>query len=114
MLKFFLNLSKEEQKRRFLERINRPEKNWKFSVSDARERIHWDDYMKAYEDAISHTSTDWAPWHIIPADHKWFTRLAVAYFMDAKMRSLNLAYPEVQSDHLQHLKEAKKMLEGEE
>lgn len=114
VLKFFLNLSKEEQKRRFLERINRPEKNWKFSVSDARERIHWDDYMKAYEDAISHTSTDWAPWHIIPADHKWFTRLAVAYFMDAKMRSLNLAYPEVQSDHLQHLKEAKKMLEGEE
>jgi PPK2 family polyphosphate:nucleotide phosphotransferase len=113
VLKFFLNVSKEEQKERFLERIDRPEKNWKFSVSDVRERGYWDDYMKAYEDAIAHTSTDWAPWHIIPADHKWFARLAVAYFIHEKLRSLDLAYPEVEPDHLQRLQEAKGLLEQE-
>jgi len=114
VLKFFLNVSKDEQKQRFLDRINRPEKNWKFSVSDARERAYWDDYMKAYEAAITHTSTDWAPWHIIPADHKWFTRLAVAHFIDEKLRSLNLAYPEVEPDHLDRLQEAKALLESED
>ena len=85
VLKFFLNVSKDEQKSRFLERIERPEKNWKFSVSDVKERGYWDDYMKAYGEAMTATSTDWAPWHIIPADHKWFTRLAVAYFIDEKL-----------------------------
>jgi len=113
VLKFFLNVSKVEQKERFLERIDRPEKNWKFSVSDVRERGHWDDYMKAYEDAITHTSTGWAPWHIIPADKKWFTRLAVAYFIQEKMRSLDLAYPEVEPNHLERLQEAKVLLENE-
>jgi PPK2 family polyphosphate:nucleotide phosphotransferase len=113
VLKFFLNVSKDEQKARFLERIDRPEKNWKFSVSDVQERGYWDDYMKAYEEAITHTSTDWAPWHIIPANHKWFTRLAVAYFIDEKLRSLNLAYPELEPDHLERLQEAKLLLENE-
>ncbi len=114
VLKFFLNVSKEEQKRRFLERIDRPEKNWKFSVSDARERRYWDDYMKAYEDMFNHTSTAWAPWHIIPADKKWFTRLAVAYFIHEKLKSLDLAYPEVEPDHLERLQQAKGMLEQED
>ncbi|MEL6381901.1 MAG: polyphosphate kinase 2 family protein [Cyanobacteria bacterium J06626_18] len=113
VLKFFLHLSKEEQRERFLERINRPEKNWKFSISDAQERTHWHEYMRAYEDAITHTNTDWAPWHIIPADHKWFTRLAVAHFINQKMRSLNLTYPEVSAEHLQHLAEAKAILAKE-
>jgi len=113
VLKFFLNVSKDEQKSRFLERIERPEKNWKFSVSDVKERGYWDDYMKAYGEAMTATSTDWAPWHIIPADHKWFTRLAVAYFIDEKLRSLNLAYPEVEPNHLQRLQDAKVLLEQE-
>lgn len=113
VLKFFLHVSKAEQKKRFLERINRPEKNWKFSINDVRERAYWDDYMKAYEEAITHTSTDWAPWHIIPADRKWFMRLAVAYFIEDKMLSLDLAYPKVGSEHLQRLQAAKAMLEKE-
>jgi PPK2 family polyphosphate:nucleotide phosphotransferase len=113
VLKFFLNVSKDEQKSRFLERIERPEKNWKFSVSDVKERGYWDEYMKAYGEAMTATSTDWAPWHIIPADHKWFTRLAVAHFIDEKLRSLNLAYPEVEPDHLQRLQDAKVLLEQE-
>src|SRR6478752_6547212 len=74
VLKFFLNVSKGEQKRRFLERLDRPEKNWKFSPGDLAERAYWDDYMAAYEDALSATSTDWAPWYVVPADHKWLTR----------------------------------------
>ena len=114
VLKFFLNVSKQEQKERFLERINRPEKNWKFSLSDARERQYWDDYQRAYEDVFSHTSTDWAPWHIIPADHKWFTRLAVAHFIHEKLKSLDLAYPELEENHMDRLQEAKAMLEAED
>ncbi|HEY9877985.1 MAG TPA: polyphosphate kinase 2 family protein [Leptolyngbyaceae cyanobacterium] len=113
VLKFFLNVSKEEQKRRFMERINRPEKNWKLSPSDAKERAYWDDYMAAYEDIFNHTSTEWAPWHVIPADHKWFTRLSVASFVAEKMKSLNLAYPEVNAEHLKQLQIAKEMLEHE-
>lgn len=113
VLKFFLNVSKQEQKQRFLERINRPEKNWKFSTSDAQERAFWDDYLHAYEEAFTHTSTDWAPWHIIPADHKWFTRLAVAHFITEKLQSLNLHYPQVSEAHRQNLLQAKAMLEGE-
>jgi PPK2 family polyphosphate:nucleotide phosphotransferase len=114
VLKFFLNVSKEEQKRRFLERIERSEKNWKFSMSDAHERLFWDDYMRAYEDVFNHTSTDWARWHIIPADHKWFTRLAVAHFIYITLKSLNLAYPQVSNAHYQELLKAKEMLENEE
>ena len=113
VLKFFLHVSKEEQKRRFLKRITTPEKNWKFSVNDVKERAFWDDYMKAYEDAFNHTSTSWAPWHIIPADHKWFTRAAVADIIVAKLKSLNLSYPVVTEQHRQELLKAKELLENE-
>jgi PPK2 family polyphosphate:nucleotide phosphotransferase len=113
VLKFFLNVSKEEQKKRFLDRINLPEKNWKFSESDAKERAFWDDYMRAYEDAFTHTNTTWAPWHIIPANNKWFTRLVVAYFIEQKLKSLNLSYPKVTEEHQQQLQKAKKVLERE-
>lgn len=114
VLKFFLNVSKAEQKERFLERLDRPEKNWKFSMSDASERARWDDYMHAYEDTIANTSTEWAPWHVIPADRKWFARLAVAYFIYEKLRSLDLAYPEIEPDHQQRLQEAQAVLEAED
>lgn len=95
IIKFFLHVSKAEQKKRFLERIDDPEKNWKFSSSDARERGHWDEYQRAYEDAISATSTKRAPWYIIPADDKWFTRIAVATVIRKEFDKLNLAYPTV-------------------
>ncbi len=114
ILKFFLNVSKEEQKNRFLRRIELPEKNWKFSVNDAKERAFWDDYMKAYEDAFNHTSTSWAPWYIIPADNKWFTRLAVAEIITSKLEELDLKYPTVSEEHKQHLLQAKMMLEQED
>lgn len=113
VLKFFLNVSKEQQKKRFLARIDEPEKNWKFSAADARERQYWDDYMDAYEAVFSHTSTEWAPWHIIPADHKWFTRLAVSDIIVSKLKSLNLAYPTVSDQRRQELLEVRKLLESE-
>ena len=113
VLKFFLNVSKEEQKQRFLARINTPEKNWKFSVNDAKERAFWDDYMDAFEDAFNHTSTEWAPWHIIPADHKWFTRAAVADIIISKLKSLDLSYPQLSEAHMQNLEKAKELLESE-
>jgi PPK2 family polyphosphate:nucleotide phosphotransferase len=113
VLKFFLNVSKAEQKKRFLERINLPEKNWKFSASDAQERHFWDDYMNAYEDVFRHTSTDHAPWYIIPADRKWFTRLVVADIIVTKLKDLKLQYPQSGAEHLQDLARAKAMLESE-
>ena len=113
VLKFFLNLSKEEQKRRLLNRINRPEKNWKFSLSDTRERAYWNDYMNAFEDTLNHTSTEHAPWYIIPADNKWFTRTVVADVIVEKLKSLKLSYPTVTQEHRKHLLEAKKLLENE-
>lgn len=113
VLKFFLNVSKDEQKKRFLKRINEPEKNWKFSAQDAKERAFWDDYMKAYEDALGNTSTENSPWYVIPADSKWFTRVAVSNIIIEKMESLNLQYPQVSEAHQQDLLEAKKMLESE-
>lgn len=113
ILKFFLNVSRSEQKKRFLSRINEPEKNWKFSASDAKERGFWFDYMNAYEDAIEATSTDLAPWYVIPADKKWFTRLAVSEVIVQKLESMNLHYPKVTKEHLAELQEAKKMLESE-
>jgi PPK2 family polyphosphate:nucleotide phosphotransferase len=113
VLKFFLNLSKDEQKRRLLARINRPEKNWKFSLTDAKERGYWDDYMRAYEDTFNHTSTDHAPWYIIPADNKWFTRTVVADVIIDKLESLKLGYPTVNEAHRRHLLEAKELLESE-
>jgi PPK2 family polyphosphate:nucleotide phosphotransferase len=93
--KFFLHVSKETQKERFLERLDEPEKNWKFSVADVAERQHWDDYMAAYEDMIQHTATAEAPWHIVPADHKWFTRLVVAATVADAMAELDLQFPTV-------------------
>ncbi|HEX8495254.1 MAG TPA: polyphosphate kinase 2 family protein [Pyrinomonadaceae bacterium] len=114
VIKFFLNVSKEEQKRRFLKRIMTPEKNWKFSLGDAKERGHWDQYMEAYEDMFNHTSTKHAPWYIIPADHKWFTRAAVADVIISKLKSMKLSYPTVSEEHRQSLLKAKEMLENEE
>jgi|SRR5688572_1859193 len=114
VLKFFLNVSKEEQKERFLARINTPEKNWKFSASDVKERGFWDDYMKAYEDALENTSTKDAPWFVVPADKKWFTRLAVSEIIVKKMQELDMKYPIVTEEHRQNLLEAKKLLENED
>lgn len=113
VLKFFLNVSKSEQKKRFLQRIESPEKHWKFSVNDVRERAFWDDYMAAYEEVFHHTSTEWAPWYIIPADHKWFTRLVVADIICSKLQELNLQYPTVSEAHKQELLQAKYILERE-
>ncbi|OYE02861.1 polyphosphate kinase 2 family protein [Nostoc sp. 'Peltigera membranacea cyanobiont' 232] len=113
ILKFFLNVSKEEQRKRFLERIELPEKNWKFSVNDARERTFWPDYMVAYEEMFNHTSTEWAPWYVIPADHKWFTRLVVAGIIYAQLKALNLNYPKVSEAKHQELLQAKEMLESQ-
>ena len=113
VLKFFLNVSKEEQKKRFLERIDLPEKNWKFAAGDVKERAKWDDYMKAYEDLFNHTSTEWAPWYVIPADHKWFTRLAVSTIINHQLKALNLQYPGVSEAHQQELLKSKQMLENE-
>ena len=113
VLKFFLNVSKEEQKKRFLERIDRPENNWKFSTADVKERGFWDDYQQAYEDCLNHTSTDWAPWFIIPADNKWFTRLAVSEIIVRALKRLNLRYPEVSEQRRQELLEIRKLLETE-
>ncbi len=95
VVKFFLNVSKEEQKKRFLARIDEPDKNWKFSPADFAERKHWDDYQGAFEDMLSNTSTDWAPWFVIPADNKWFARLAISEVVTAVFEKLNLKMPEV-------------------
>ncbi|HEY0408293.1 MAG TPA: polyphosphate kinase 2 family protein [Pyrinomonadaceae bacterium] len=114
VLKFFLNVSKAEQKSRFLKRIMTPEKNWKFSLTDVKERGFWDQYMEAYEDMFNHTSTEHAPWHIIPADHKWFTRAAVADVIISKLQSLRLSYPTVNEEHWQNLLKAKEILENED
>lgn len=114
VLKFFLHVSKEEQKNRFLKRINTPEKNWKFSASDAKERRFWDDYMRAYTEAIEETSTEKAPWFIIPADKKWFMRAAVSNIIVEKLKSLDLRFPQLSEEHRQSLLEAKEILENED
>jgi PPK2 family polyphosphate:nucleotide phosphotransferase len=113
VLKFFLNVSKEEQRRRFLERLDLPEKNWKFSSADLKERGHWDEYQAAYEDMFNHTSTAWAPWYVVPADNKWFTRLAVGAVIYSTLRGLKLAYPTVDADKQQELLRAKAELEAD-
>ena len=110
VLKFFLNVSKKTQKKRFMERLERPEKNWKFSAADLAERAHWDDYMAAYEQAINATSTDYAPWHIIPADHKWVTRALVAEVIVSALRGLDLSFPKVNAEQLQLLATARAQL----
>ena len=113
VLKFFLNVSKEEQKKRFLERIDLPEKNWKFSTFDVKERGHWAEYQAAYEDMLNYTSTKHAPWYVVPADHKWFTRLAVGAVILRTLRDLKLAYPTIDEAQKQELLKAKEMLESE-
>jgi PPK2 family polyphosphate:nucleotide phosphotransferase len=113
VLKFFLHLSKKEQKRRFLERLEEPAKNWKFSLSDALERQHWDKYMRAYEDMIRNTSTKHAPWYIIPADHKWFARLVVAEATIDALNCLDLAFPKMDSQKRKELKDSRTALEHE-
>ena len=112
IVKLFLNLSKGEQERRFLARIDEPEKNWKFSAADLRERAFWDDYQGAFQDMLSYTSTDWAPWHVIPADHKWFSHLSTSAVLLETLRDLNPHYPQVDAAAKAELAEAKKELLG--
>ncbi len=114
IMKFFLNVSKKEQKKRFLERIEDPGKNWKFSLSDLKERVFWNDYQKAYEEALSATSTDYAPWFVIPADDKWYARLAIASIITKQFDKLELNYPVVSQAQKQELQKAKLQLLGED
>jgi PPK2 family polyphosphate:nucleotide phosphotransferase len=113
VLKFFLHLSKKEQKKRFLERLAAPEKNWKFSMSDALERQHWEKYMRAYEDMIRNTSTKHSPWYVVPADHKWFSRLVVAEVTIDALESLDLSFPKMDAEKQKELKAARAALERE-
>ena len=111
--KFFLHVSRKEQKKRFLERLEKPDKNWKFSSADAKERGFWKDYMRAYEDTIRATSSQEAPWYVVPADNKWFTRLVVAAAVVDGLHSLNLKYPEVDEAQRQELAAARRALNAE-
>jgi PPK2 family polyphosphate:nucleotide phosphotransferase len=110
--KFFLHVSKNEQKKRFLERLENSEKHWKFSANDAKEREFWNDYMEAYEDTIRHTATKEAPWYVVPADNKWFTRVVVGAAVIDTLASLGLHYPEVSDEKLKELAAAKRALAG--
>jgi PPK2 family polyphosphate:nucleotide phosphotransferase len=112
VVKFFLHVSKGEQKRRFLDRANSPEKNWKFSAADMKERGFWDDYQKAYEDMIRNTATKNSPWYVVPADNKWFTRVVVASAVIETLAGLNLAYPRVDDAKLAEIAAAKRALMG--
>jgi PPK2 family polyphosphate:nucleotide phosphotransferase len=111
--KFFLNVSKDEQRRRFLARLDEPEKNWKFSMSDVKERGYWDRYMEAYEQAIGATSSEHAPWYVIPADHKWFMRMAVAEIVVETMEGMDLRFPELSEEKRAELMAARRLLEDE-
>jgi len=113
VLKLFLNVSKEEQRERQLERIDKPEKNWKFSAADIDERKRWDEYMAAYEDLFQHTSTELAPWYILPADRKWFTRLAAAGIIAAKLAGMDPKYPAVSEDARQKMLACREVLMAE-
>ncbi|NOX85521.1 MAG: polyphosphate kinase 2 family protein [Chlorobi bacterium] len=113
IIKLFLNVSKEEQRRRFLERLNTPAKHWKFSVNDLAERKKWDDYQKAFEDAINATATPWAPWYVIPADNKWIMRMIVSTIITETIQSLNLEPPKVSDDMKKVIDEARRELEKE-
>jgi PPK2 family polyphosphate:nucleotide phosphotransferase len=110
---FFLHVSKDEQRQRFLKRIEEPSKNWKFSMGDVRERAYWDDYMKAYEDTIRHTATADAPWYVVPADHKWFARLVVAAAVIDALDDMNLEYPTLDAAKQHELEEARRLLHAE-
>jgi polyphosphate kinase 2 (PPK2 family) len=113
ILKFFLNVSKAEQKRRFLDRLEDPEKHWKFSAADLAERGYWDDYMEAFEDMLNATTTQWAPWHVIPADHKFVTRALVSAIVTGAVRELGLEYPKVAPEQEAQLREAREKLLAE-
>jgi PPK2 family polyphosphate:nucleotide phosphotransferase len=113
ILKFFLNVSKAEQKKRFLSRLKNPDKHWKFSAADLRERGFWNDYQRAYEDMLNATSTCNAPWYIIPADHKWFTRAAVADIIVRHLEALDLQFPLISPEQRRELNRAQKVLESE-
>lgn len=112
--KFFLHISKEEQRNRFLRRLDEPDKNWKFAEEDVKEREHWDDYMQAYEDTIRHTATPHAPWFIIPADQKWFTRVLVASIIIDTLEGLRLSFPRVDEAKQKELAAARELLQNEE
>ena len=114
VLKFFLNISKDEQKKRFLERLDNPDKHWKFSDADLAERAHWDEYTQAFEDALSATSTKWAPWYVIPADHKWVSRTLISDILVNSIDSLKLEFPTVSEEKKARLVEARKQLDQEE
>lgn len=114
ILKFFLHVSKKEQKKRFLERIDDPTKNWKFSLSDLKERAFWKDYQKAFSEAFTATSTEYAPWHIIPADDKWYARLAIAATIYKEFEKLELRYPQVSEAQKAELQKARLVLMAEE
>jgi PPK2 family polyphosphate:nucleotide phosphotransferase len=111
--KFFLHVSKEEQRRRFLRRLELPAKNWKFSIADAKERGHWKEYMDAYEDMIRNTSSDYAPWYVVPADHKWFTRLVVGAAIVDALEELHLAFPSIDREKRKELAAVRRALEVE-
>lgn len=113
VLKFFLHLSKDEQKKRFMERLDSPAKNWKFSESDVREREYWDAYQQAFEEMLSNTSTQAAPWYVVPADRKWFTRVVISDVIVSKLESLKLTYPQLNDDQRAALVRARKILENE-
>ncbi len=113
IIKFFLNVSKEEQRKRFLERLDKPEKNYKFSAADVKERVYWKDYQKAYEDMLNATSTRYSPWYVIPADKKWFTRTVVADIIAARINQLKLKIPKLSEEEMADLQEARKVLEKE-
>jgi PPK2 family polyphosphate:nucleotide phosphotransferase len=113
IVKFFLHVSKAEQKKRFLARLDRPHKEWKFNAADVAERARWDEYMSAYDDAISATSTDWAPWFVIPADHKWLTQALVAAILVDTIHALDLRWPEVSAAEHEANLEARRKLEAE-
>ncbi|WDF53423.1 polyphosphate kinase 2 family protein [Mucilaginibacter sp. KACC 22063] len=113
IIKFFLHVSKEEQKERFLQRLEKPDKNWKFSAADIAEREHWNEYMDAYEQAIKETSTDNAPWYVLPADKKWFTRIAISHVVLETLKGLDLRNPRVPADQKAKFDEIRKQLENE-
>ena len=113
VVKFFLHLSKKEQRRRFMGRLDTPDKNWKFSTFDVKERQFWDEYQEAYEDMIRHTASEHAPWYVVPADNKWFTRLVVAEAVVDALKAMNLKYPKVSGEQKAALAEARQQLENE-
>jgi len=113
IVKILLNISKEEQRQRFLKRLDRPDKNWKFSSADVTERGYWDDYQRAFSEMLSHTSTSWAPWYVVPADHKWFARICASAVIANALIELDPRYPEVSKSARRELAEARKALEAE-